>query len=358
MLLEMAEAVGAISETYPMIIFLEDLQWSDKTTLELIVMLARRRNSARMLIIATYRLEDVVGTEHPLPALKQELLVHRKCKEMTLQPLSVNGIKAYLKRRFTPVDGITLDLGLLAEKLHERTNGNPLFLTELLQHLIDNRYLAMEGDSWQVSCDLNQAVKQTPLDLQLFIDEQVNRLDPASQRILEMASLVGPQFSARLLTGMVDLDYLKIEGMCSQLAERDYMLAYSGERLLDDGSAVQKFRFVHNLHRETLHQRMPPAKRTRYLRMLGERIEELYPDDATAVYGELASLFERGKQYAKAVHYFALNADYLHSIGAEREARNHFARGSELVMFVRDPEERAPLEAALHQTRLRLYPGD
>ena len=355
MLLEMAEALFLISDAFPVIILLEDLQWSDKATLELISMLARRRERARIMIVATYRLEDVIGTDHPLPSLKQELLVHKKCTEITLQPFSQQGVNAYLERRFTPVDNKKLDLPHFSHQIFERTNGNPLFVSELLQNLIDKGHLSMSADSWMINVDLETAVREIPEDLQLFIDEQVNRLEPLHCRILEVASLVGPQFSARLITDIVDLDYDEIEEICVQLAERDFMLAYSGERILGDGDLVQRFRFIHNLHRETLNQRIPPAQRIRLLRALGEKIELLYPDDATAVYGDLASLFERGKQYARAVHYFLLNADHLHRIGASHEARVHFSRGSELLNLIRDSSARTPLEQELERLRGQLY---
>lgn len=355
MLLEMAEALETITRNYPVLILLEDVQWCDSATLELLAFMARRRNAARFLVIATYRIEDVIGTDHPLPAVKQELLVHKRCAEINLPPLTINGIHRFLLRRFTPVDAASLDLRRLAVKIHGRTDGNPLFMTEFLQHLINKNYLVIEQENWRLKYDLDVAVNEIPADLKIFIDVLVNRLDPLPRHILEIASLVGPKFSARLITGLVNSGILEIEEICSQLAEREFMLAFDNEKILDDGSSVQRFRFIHNVHQETLANRMPPAERIRTLRAIGERIENLYADDTSEVNAELASLFERGKMYDKAIQYFLLNARQLSDRGAEREARSQFARGSELLNLVRERNVQQGLVEKFRTTREKLY---
>ena len=355
MLLEMAEALETITRNYPVLILLEDVQWCDNATLELLAVLARRRNAARFLAIATYRIEDVIGIDHPLPALKQELLVHNRCAEINLPPLTVDGIHRFLRRRFTPIDAGSLDLRQLAATIQGRTDGNPLFMTEFLQHLINKNYLVMEQEVWRLKYDLDAAVNEIPADLKLFIDVLVNRLESLPRHILEIASLVGPKFSARLITGLVNSSILEIEEICSQLAEREFMLAFDSEKILDDGGSVQRFRFIHDVHRETLANRMPPAQRIRALRAIGERIENLYADDTSEVNAELASLFERGKIYDKAIQYFFRNASQLSDRGAEREARSQFARGSELLNLVRDKNVQHGLIEMFRTTRERLY---
>lgn len=213
----------------------------------------------------------------------------------------------------------------------------------------------MEQEVWRLKYDLDAAVNEIPADLKLFIDVLVNRLESLPRHILEIASLVGPKFSARLITGLVNSSILEIEEICSQLAEREFMLAFDSEKILDDGGSVQRFRFIHDVHRETLANRMPPAQRIRALRAIGERIENLYADDTSEVNAELASLFERGKIYDKAIQYFFRNASQLSDRGAEREARSQFARGSELLNLVRDKNVQHGLIEMFRTTRERLY---
>lgn len=82
MLREMAEALEALTTEHPFILWLEDLHWSDVSTLELLAVLARRPERARLLIIGSYRPVEMLANGHPLRAVKQELHVHGQCEEL------------------------------------------------------------------------------------------------------------------------------------------------------------------------------------------------------------------------------------------------------------------------------------
>jgi predicted ATPase len=84
MLREMAEAVEALTAEHPLVLWLEDLHWSDVSTLALLAALARRQEAARLLFIGTYRPVEMLTKEQPLRAVKQELHLHRQCEELRL----------------------------------------------------------------------------------------------------------------------------------------------------------------------------------------------------------------------------------------------------------------------------------
>ena len=84
MLREMAEAIEALTAERPLVLVIEDVHWSDHSTLDLLALLAQRRGPARLFLLATYRPADVVVSGHPLKALKQELQVHGQCEELPL----------------------------------------------------------------------------------------------------------------------------------------------------------------------------------------------------------------------------------------------------------------------------------
>ena len=100
MLREMGEAIDALTAERPLVLWLEDLHWSDASTLELLALLARRREPARLLVIGTYRPVDVIVQEHPLRAVKQELQLHGLCAELPLGLLSETQVAEYLVVRF------------------------------------------------------------------------------------------------------------------------------------------------------------------------------------------------------------------------------------------------------------------
>jgi predicted ATPase len=88
MLRELAEAVEALTVERPLILVLEDLHWSDYATLDLLSWLAQRQEPARLLVLGTYRSVDVIVRGHPLQAVKQELMRHRQCAELSLELLT------------------------------------------------------------------------------------------------------------------------------------------------------------------------------------------------------------------------------------------------------------------------------
>jgi DNA-binding winged helix-turn-helix (wHTH) protein len=97
---ELAEAIETLTAERPLVLWVEDLQWSDVSTLDLLLYLAQRRGPARLLVIGTYRPADVIVSGHPLRALKQELQGHGRCVELPLRVLSVAEVTQYLNRRF------------------------------------------------------------------------------------------------------------------------------------------------------------------------------------------------------------------------------------------------------------------
>jgi predicted ATPase len=99
MLREMAEALEVIAADVPLILYLEDLHWSDPSTLDPIATVARRNESARLMILGTYRPVEMLAGEHPLRAMKEELELHQHAIELRLSLLSESDVATYLAQR-------------------------------------------------------------------------------------------------------------------------------------------------------------------------------------------------------------------------------------------------------------------
>ncbi len=115
-------------------LLLEDLHWSDFSTLELISAIARRSEPARLLIVGTYRPVEMLANDHPLRTMKQELELHRYCEELRLKLLSEENVVDYLARRFASEGSRQFDT--LAPVIHARTDGNPLFMVNMVDYLL------------------------------------------------------------------------------------------------------------------------------------------------------------------------------------------------------------------------------
>jgi predicted ATPase len=146
----MAEALEALTAERPLVLVLEDLHWSDAATLDLLSFLARRREAARLLVISTYRPVDVIVREHPLKAVKQELQLHGYCQELSLAFLTRESVTEYLSGRFN--DGAQLPFQELAGIIHRRTEGNPLFIVNVLDYWLKDgcaNTMVSGNSAWQ-----------------------------------------------------------------------------------------------------------------------------------------------------------------------------------------------------------------
>src|SRR5262245_60333267 len=147
MVRELAEALEALTVERALILRLEDLHWSDYSTLDLLSVLARRQEGAQLLIVGTYRPVEVLARDHPLKGVKQELHLHGQCEELALDFLSEAAVADYLVQRFgapSPAsvgegrgEGLSkASLQRLAHVIHQRTDGNPLFMVTVVNDLI------------------------------------------------------------------------------------------------------------------------------------------------------------------------------------------------------------------------------
>jgi DNA-binding winged helix-turn-helix (wHTH) protein len=128
MLREMGELVEVLTENVPLVVVLEDLHWSDPSTVDLLSFVAERRERARLLVLATYRPAELVLTRHPLRAVSLRLLTSRRATEITLEELGVDAVGEYLAQRF-PRSRLPRDLAGL---VRARRVGTALFLVALV----------------------------------------------------------------------------------------------------------------------------------------------------------------------------------------------------------------------------------
>ena len=133
MLREICDALAAVSMRRPLLLVLEDLHWGDSSTLDLISALARHRTPARIMLIATYRPSEVAGSTLPLDGLKRDLVARHLGREIVLPPLTDAEIAQYLAEGQSAAT-VPEELTSL---LHRHTEGNPLFMIAVLEHMLD-----------------------------------------------------------------------------------------------------------------------------------------------------------------------------------------------------------------------------
>src|SRR5215813_7790899 len=181
MLRELTEAIEALTAERPLILVLEDLQWSDYATLEWLACVARRREKAGLLVIGTYRPTDVLVRAHPLHPVVHELQRHGQCAELPLAYLTEAGVAAYLAARSA---GRPLPEGL-ARLIQRRTDGNPLFMVRVVDAMVRQGVLQEGAAGWTVPGGLEAMAMELPESLQHLIEQQLGQLSLEDRRVVE-----------------------------------------------------------------------------------------------------------------------------------------------------------------------------
>jgi DNA-binding winged helix-turn-helix (wHTH) protein/predicted ATPase len=334
MLREMAQALEALAAEMPLVLALEDLHWSDFSTLELISAIARRTESARLLIVGTYRPTEMLVSDHPLRTMKQELELHRNCEELRLKLLSEADVAAYLARRFAD-HNTARSLARVAPLIHERTEGNPLFMVNVVDYLVERGSLL---DAHKI---------EAPRTILQMIERNLERLNPDAQRVLEAASVVGAEFSAATVAAALERPLSEVEAICTRLSRHEQFVTAHGISEWPDGTVASSFRFHHALYSEVLYRRMPAGYRVELHRRIAACEEKAHGERAGEIATELAHHYSRANDRNKAIEYFQIAGERAGLRYAMVEAERHYTSAFELLGELPETPERDRRELAL-----------
>src|SRR5262245_34810095 len=319
MLREMAEALEVLSAEQPLILWLEDLHWSDVSTLELLAMLGRRREPARLLLFGTYRPVDVIVRGHPLRGVKHELELYGKCVDLALQLLTDEAVAEFLVLRFGTAAS-TASFRQLAQEIHRRTEGNPLFVVNVVHDIVRRGGLEQVEEQWVMTPRADAAAARLPESLRQMVERQLDDLGDAERGVLEVASVAGAEFSATAVAVGLEAPVEEVEERCATLARREQFLQPCRSEEWPDGTVAAAYGFRHALYGEVTYASVPAGRRAQLHRRIGERIELAYGARAAEVAAQLAVHFERGNDAARAVHHLRQAAANALRRNAHREA--------------------------------------
>ena len=347
MLREICEALETITAENPLLLVFEDLHWVDHSTLDLISALARRRQPARLMVVGTYRPADILLSDHPLQAVKQELLIHDLCVEMPLDLLE-------------EAEDLTADSGGTAlpeglpEFIQRRTEGNPMFMGATLQNMRERKLITQENGRFALAIPLQEIELQVPESLQRMIEIHIERLSEGERRALEAASVTGALFSAAVSAAAAEMDIDGFEELCEGLSRRQRCVRSAALQELPDGSVSGRYQFVHELYREAFYRRLVPGRRAKLHHRVGERLEQIFSADPGEVAPQLAHHFEESRDWPRAVKYTGLVAETAGLRYAPREAAAALEHAVELSRHLSDAQ-RAVGEIALLEKLAEIY---
>ncbi len=246
----------AVATARPTVILLDDLHWADAGSLDMLRFLARNLAMMPLLLIVTYRSEELTR-RHPLHVLLPLIVREAGARRLDVHAIDSDAVRMLIGAYYHMPGGET---DQLTAYLQDRAEGNPLFLGELLRALVETGAVQRQGDGWRLG-DLREAA--VPLLLRQVIDARCARLDDEAQYLLAVAAVIGQEVPLTIWAEAGATDEDSLVSVIEQ-AEAAHILVET-----PDGAGV---RFVHALIREALYEGISAIRRRRIHRRVGEAL--------------------------------------------------------------------------------------
>jgi DNA-binding winged helix-turn-helix (wHTH) protein/tetratricopeptide (TPR) repeat protein len=318
------QLVFNISRKMPLVLLMDDLQWA--ASLELLHHLARNIGNQPVLIVATYRDDELKNDSNlwrTILAMNRERLFY----PLPLVPLGVTEVEKLISSRSE--NAIAAQLAVL---VHRKTQGNPFFVEEVLHLLQQRRVLFMSESGWQVT---DAEALETPESVKAVINERLEWLGNDAEELLRMASVIGREFPLRVLRelmGKSDEGLIEILDRCEG----------AGLILSQKVRGEEIYSFTHDIMQEALYDSIGPARRRRHHLRVGHAIEKLYSSRLEEWYDALGRHFIEGNELEKALEYSLKAGDRASAICSWGRASAHYQMALELLQVLEvGPRHRA-----------------
>jgi class 3 adenylate cyclase len=301
----MREFVERASSIVPLLLVVDDLHWADDATLLLFQHVAQHQDKMRMLTIATYR-DIELDVARPLARTLEWLLRQGAVHRIALKPLPEAGVEAMLQALTGQPPPSALVQAIYAE-----TEGNPFFVEEVFQHLSERgRLLDAEGH-WRP--DLKVSELDVPEGVRLVISRRLERVSEDCRTALTDAAVVGRDFGFELLQKLSDLDADALLDAIDEAERANLIVAADDVPVVAGDRALEaRFRFAHELIRQTLISGLSLPRRQRLHLRVADTMEQVYGKGAEAYAADMAHhLYQAGTgaDAAKTAHYLVLAGD-------------------------------------------------
>lgn len=341
-----ANVLGKLSEKHPLLLVLDDLQWADAASIGLLFRLARRIGEHRILLVGTYRPEEIAigrsGERHPLEKVLAELKRYYGDIWVDLDRAEEDEGR-YFVNAFLNTEPNQLD-EQFRQKLYQHTGGHPLFTIELLRNMQERGDLVQNAQGRWVQTPVLDW-DSMPERVEGVIEERIGRLEQELRQMLTIGSVEGEDFTAEVIARVQATDVPRqVHRLSAELERQHRLVKARGIRRLDPtGQRLSLYRFQHNLFRTYLYGELGEAERAYLHEDVGKVLEELYGDQVDEIVVQLAAHFDQAGRVDKAIHYLRWAGEQAVKRFANAEAARYFSRALALIpetdACARQPEE-------------------
>ncbi len=316
---------------HPVLLVLEDLHWSDDTSLEFLHYLARRCAAHRLLLLLTYRSDEVrPSLRHFLAHLDRERLV----KESLLARLTRDEVEAMLRAIFALPPSARLEL---PDPIYTLTEGNPFFVEEALKSLIAAGEIFYANGRWDRK-PLGEL--HVPRSIQDAVQQRTDQLSDSARRVLTLAAVAGRRFDFALLHELTQYDELPLLLLIKELIAAQLVVEESAEQ----------FAFRHALTRQAIYADLLARERKALHRRIAETLERLYASVLDAHQADLAYHFFEASAWEKALEYGQRAGEQAQAMYAPRTVIDQVTRALDAAQ-----RGSIPPPASLYRLRGQAY---
>jgi class 3 adenylate cyclase/tetratricopeptide (TPR) repeat protein len=272
-----AQLLIAISRRAPLVLILDDLHWADRGTVAMLSHVAHFVSASPILLIGAYR-DAEVDRKHPLAVALLGISRQRNFEQLPLSGLAESDLTDLLC-----MIGDEEAPGALVKALERATEGNPLFIREVLLHLMEEGKLLQRGQGW--TCRVGVEELGIPESVRQIVGRRLLKLSDNANRLLAVASAFNGEFSFDLAATVAELDEDSALGAIDEALDA---------QILRPGSNAESFDFKHAVIRHTVYSELNSARRVRLHRKIAEEMERVWGERAASHAAEVAFHFWRG----------------------------------------------------------------
>jgi len=296
------------------LLIVEDLHWSDETSLDFLNYLARRCTASPLLILLTYRSDEVhPGLSHFLAQLDRE----RLALECALAPLTRSEVSAMLYAIFALRRSVftvpPLAQGELLDVMYTLTEGNPFFIEELLKSLIEAGDILYKNGRWERK-ELREL--RIPRSVQDAVQLRTAHLSEGARQVLHLAAVAGRHFDFALLQALTQQDEVQLLRLIKELIAAQLVVEESDEQ----------FAFRHALTRQAVYADLLGRERKALHRTIAETLERLYASSIEAHLADLDFHFSEAGVWEQALTYGQRAGEQAQALYSPQAATLHFTR--------------------------------
>ncbi|HEX9188984.1 MAG TPA: AAA family ATPase [Vicinamibacteria bacterium] len=346
---EAGDFMKAAGRGFPIVMLLEDLQWADAASVDLLRHLGRRLARQRTLILATFRQADVDAAHPAMKRCAADLLAAGAARELAIGALSSPDVAAYLEARFP---GHRLPAGLAAA-VHARTEGLALFVRSLVDVLLERGDIVRDASGWGLARPVEALDLEGAKGLHDLVRQRLEGLAGNERVLLEVASVAGREFLSPVVAHLAGRDFRQVEEDLRRLCRVRRLLVEAGEEALPDGTLATRYRFAHGLYQSVLREDIVASRRLELHRRVAVRLRHHWGRAAPRIAAEIARHCEEGRDHECAVAFRGHAGDNAARLFAYAEAEEHYDWAFQWVESL--PEEgRVAAALGLHRRRGRV----